>query len=126
MALGLVLAWPSSLRTRRFYEVATASTIPRRRAPIATTPFNQPRTKKTVAGGPPLGGWPSGGSAGTSPLSGGTLSGIGNTPSANYVPVDLKNPRIQQWNATLEREFPWRSSIDRKSTRLNSSHRCIS
>ena len=91
-----------------YYPTSAAQGI---RDPIATNPFNQPRTKKTVAGGPPLGGWPSGGSTGTSPLSGGTLNGIGNTPSANYVPVDLKNPRIQQWNATVEREFPWRSSI---------------
>jgi hypothetical protein len=91
-----------------YYPTSAAQGI---RDPIATNPFNQSRTKRTVAGGPALGGWPSGGSTGTSPLSGGTLNGFGNTPSANYVPVDLKNPRVQQWNATVERELPWQSSV---------------
>ena len=91
-----------------YYPTSAAQGI---RDPIATNPFNQSRTKKTVAGGAPLSGWPSGGSSGTSPLSGGTLSGFGNTPSANYVPIDLKNPRVQQWNATVERQLPWLSSI---------------
>jgi hypothetical protein len=91
-----------------YYPTSAAQGI---RDPIATNPFNQSRSKRTVAGGPLLSGWPSGGSTGTSPLSGGTLNGFGNTPSANYVPVDLKNPRIQQWNATVERELPWQSSV---------------
>lgn len=91
-----------------YYPTSAAQGI---RDPIATNPFNQGRTKRTVAGGPALSGWPSGGSSSTSPLTGGTLNGFGNTPSANYVPVDLRNPRIQQWNATVERELPWQSSI---------------
>jgi hypothetical protein len=91
-----------------YYPTSAAQGI---RDPIATNPFNQGRTKRTVDGGPPLSGWPSGGSTGTSPLTGGTLNGFGNTPSANYVPLDLKNPRIQQWNATIERELPWQSSV---------------
>jgi Carboxypeptidase regulatory-like domain/TonB dependent receptor len=91
-----------------YYPTSAAQGI---RDPIATNPFNQARTKRSVAGGPSLSGWPSSGSTGTSPLSGGTLNGFGNTPSANYVPVDLKNPRIQQWNATIERELPWQSSV---------------
>ncbi len=87
------------------------------RDPLATNTFNQARTKRQVtasdpAGSTPLSGWPSGGeTTGTSPISGGIVKGFGNTPSANYVPVDLKNPRIQQWNATVERELPWQSSF---------------
>jgi hypothetical protein len=84
-----------------YYPTSAAQGI---RDPIATNPFNQGRTKKGT------GAWPGSGS-GTTPFTGGTLNGFGNTPSANYVPVDLKNPRIQQWNATVEREIPWQSSV---------------
>jgi hypothetical protein len=81
------------------------------RDPLATNTFNQGRTKRPSATAP-LSGWPTlGETAGTSPLSGGAVAGFGNTPSSNYVPVDLKNPRIQQWNATIERELPWQSSF---------------
>jgi hypothetical protein len=92
-----------------YYPTSAAQGI---RDPLATNTFNQGRTKRSVAGGAQLSGWPTGGSSsGTSPLSGGALAGFGNTPSSNYVPVDLKNPRIQQWNATVERELPWQSSV---------------
>ncbi|HEY6375001.1 MAG TPA: TonB-dependent receptor, partial [Edaphobacter sp.] len=97
-----------------YYPTSAAQGI---RDPLATNTFNQARTKRQVtasdpAGTPPLSGWPTGGSAtGTSPFTGGVVKGFGNTPSANYVPVDLKNPRIQQWNATVERELPWQSSF---------------
>ena len=91
-----------------YYPTSAAQGI---RDPIATNPFNQGRTKRSVAGGSPLSGWPTGGATGTSPFVGGTLNGFGNTPSANYVPMDLKNPRVQQWNATVERELPWQSSV---------------
>ena len=92
-----------------YYPTSAAQGI---RDPIATNPFNNSRTKKSVAGDPPLQGWPTGGEgSGTSPISGGTINGFGNTPSANYVPVNLKNPRIQQWNATYEQQIPWQSSM---------------
>lgn len=91
-----------------YYPTSAAQGI---RDPIATNPFNQGRTKRKVAGGPPLAGWPTGGTTGSSPFVGGTLNGFGNTPSANYVPIDLKNPRVQQWNATVERELPWQTSV---------------
>ncbi len=82
------------------------------RDPIATNPFNQTYTKRTVAGGPPLQGWPTGGeTTGVSPNVGGTTSGFGNTPSANSVPVNLKNPRLQQWNATFEQQLPHAASV---------------
>ena len=91
-----------------YYPTSAAQGI---RDPIATNPFNQGRTKRNVAGGTPLSGWPGSSSTGASPLTGGTLKGFGNTPSANYVPINLENPRVQQWNATVEREIPWRSSV---------------
>ena len=82
------------------------------RDPIATNPFNQTYTKRTVAGSPPLQGWPTVGEAsGMSPNAGGATSGFGNTPSANSVPAGLRNPRLQQWNATFEQQLPYASSI---------------
>jgi hypothetical protein len=88
-----------------YYPTSAAQGI---RDPIATNPFNNGRTMNN-----PTGGWPTGGSgsSGTSPISGGTLKPFGNTPSANYVPVNLKNPRTQQWNATYEQQIPWQSSV---------------
>ena len=91
-----------------YYPTSAAQGI---RDPIATNPFNQGRTKRPATGNP-ISGWPTGGgSTGTSPISGGAVAGFGNTPSANYVPVDLKNPRIQQWNATFEQQVGWQSSL---------------
>lgn len=83
------------------------------RDPIATNPFSQAVTKRNGAGAPSLGSWPisSGGTTGNAPITGGVISGFGNTPSANYVPVDLKNPRVYQWNATFEQELGHQSSI---------------
>jgi hypothetical protein len=82
------------------------------RDPLATNTFNQTYTKRTVAGGPPISGWPVGGeTTGTSPNAGGTASGFGNTPTANSVPLGLRNPRLQQWNATFEQQLPFRSSV---------------
>ena len=92
-----------------FTPTSTAHII---RDPLATNTFNQTYTKRAVAGGPPISGWPVGGETeGTSPNVGGTTSGFGNTPTANSVPLGLRNPRLQQWNATLEKQLPLRSSI---------------
>jgi hypothetical protein len=92
-----------------FTPTSTAHII---RDPLATNTFNQTYTKRSVAGGPPISGWPTGGeSTGTAPNVGGTASGFGNTPTANSVPLNLKNPRLQQWNATFERQLPFRSSV---------------
>ena len=101
-----------------YYPTSAAQGI---RDPIATNTFNQGRTKRQPVftgsdpdpvGSPYISNWPVGGeTVGTSPLSGGIVKGFGGAPSANYVPVDLKNPRIQQWNATVEREIPWQSSL---------------
>jgi hypothetical protein len=91
-----------------FYPTSAAQGI---RDPIGTNPFNQTRTVRTATGHT-LEGWPIGGeTVGVSPLTGGSVSGFGNTPASNYVPVGLKNPRIQQWNATFEQQIPWQSSL---------------
>ena len=87
-----------------YYPTSAAQGI---RDPIATNPFNNARTVQKMTGA-----WPTTGEAApTSPNAGGTLKPFGNTPSANYVPVNLKNPRTQQWNATFEQQIPWQSSL---------------
>lgn len=92
-----------------FTPTSTAHII---RDPLATNTFNQTYTKHTAPGAPPIQGWPTGGeSSGTSPNAGGTASGFGNTPTANSVPVGLRNPRLQQWNATFEQQLPFESSV---------------
>ncbi len=92
-----------------FTPTSTAHII---RDPLATNTFNQTYTKRATAGGPAIQGWPVGGETeGTSPNVGGTPSGFGNTPTANSVPLGLRNPRLQQWNATFEKQLPLRSSI---------------
>jgi len=78
---------------------------------IGTNPFSQAATKRSAAGAP-ISGWPTGGeSAGVSPITGGAVGGFGNVPSANYVPVNLKNPRLYEWNATYEQQIPWQSTM---------------
>lgn len=92
-----------------FTPTSTAHII---RDPLATNTFNQTYSKRSVAGSPPLQGWPTPGeTVATSPNAGGIASGFGNTPTANCVPVDLKNPRLQQWNATFEQQLRFQSSI---------------
>jgi hypothetical protein len=78
---------------------------------IGTNPFNQAVTS-IAAPGAPLSGWPVGGETnGVSPNQGGIQNGFGNTPSANYVPVNLVNPRLQGWNLTYERQLARQSSV---------------
>jgi hypothetical protein len=82
------------------------------RDPIGTNAFNQRLTKRNVdANGDPLpidqqlNPWP-GFTHGFSPLTGGVVtSGFGGTPDVNAVPFGLQQPRIQQYNATYEREI---------------------
>ena len=59
----------------------------------------------------PLQPWP-GLAYGFSPLTGGVItSGFRGLPSINAVPVDLHQPRIQQYNATFERELARDTSV---------------
>lgn len=85
-----------------FYPTSAAQGV---RDPMASAPFNQGATTSGLPNG-----WP-GFAHGFSPITGGTLAAFGNTPSANAVPVGLQDPRIQQYNATFERQVGWDSSI---------------
>lgn len=85
-----------------FFPTSAAQGI---RDPIATNGFNQGVTSRTT-----LEGWP-GFQHGISPITGGTLKGFGNTPSGEAVPVNLQDPRVQQWNATFERQIGWNSTV---------------
>jgi Carboxypeptidase regulatory-like domain/TonB dependent receptor len=91
-----------------YYPTSAAQGI---RDPIATNPFNQSVTKRSVAGNP-LQGWPGNGVDGISPLSGGKVTaGFGGTPAVNLVPFDIRQPRIHQYNATFEREIGWGNAV---------------
>jgi Carboxypeptidase regulatory-like domain len=80
-----------------FYPTSAAQGI---RDAIGTNPFNQGVTSRTT-----LQGWPTGSQDGISPITGGTVQGFGNSVTANAVPLGLQTPRIQQYNATFEREI---------------------
>ncbi len=91
-----------------YYPTSAAQGI---RDPIATNPFNQGVTKRSVTGNP-LQGWPGNGVDGTSPISGGGVtSGFGGTPAVNLVPFNIRQPRIHQYNATFEREIGWGNAV---------------
>lgn len=88
-----------------YYPTTAAQGI---RDPIGTNPFNQSLTKALNPDDPnptPLSGWP-GFSHGFSPLTGGNITTDFTTlPSINAVPVGLRQPRMQQYNATFEQEL---------------------
>ncbi|MFL6208646.1 MAG: carboxypeptidase regulatory-like domain-containing protein [Pyrinomonadaceae bacterium] len=78
---------------------------------LASAPFNQGRTKTNTAS-LPLGGFPGGLTpAGVIPFTGGRINTLDNAPSANNIPFNLQQPRFEQFNATLERELPWKTGI---------------
>jgi Carboxypeptidase regulatory-like domain len=85
-----------------FYPTSAAQGV---RDPMASTPFNQGATASSLPNG-----WP-GFAHGFSPINGGTLAAFGNAPSANAVPIGLQEPRIQQYNATFERQLGWDSAV---------------
>lgn len=80
-----------------FYPTSAAQGI---RDAIGTNPFNQGVTSRTT-----LEGWPTPSQDGISPITGGTLKGFGNSVTANAVPIGIRTPQIQQYNATFEREI---------------------
>ena len=88
-----------------FYPTSAAQGI---RDPIGTNPFNQGITKALDPTNPnpmPLSRWP-GFDHGFSPLTGGNITTNFTTlPSINAVPFGLQEPRVQQYNVTVEREL---------------------
>src|SRR5262249_46479534 len=77
--------------------------------PLATNSFQVGLTKRNDAASP-LQGWP-GFTHGLSPVSGGVVNALSGIISANWVPFDLQQPRIQQYNVTFERDLGWRSAV---------------
>ncbi len=91
-----------------FYPTSAAQGI---RDALASAPFNQGRTKRNTAANP-LGGFPGGLTpAGVTPFTGGELASVGSTPSANVIPIDLEQPRIEEYNITYEREVGWNTGV---------------
>jgi hypothetical protein len=85
-----------------FYPTASAQGI---RDALASSPFNHPLTKRTT-GAAPLGGFPGGLTPpGVTPFTGGVLNSFDSFPDANSIPIDIQQPRIEQFNATFEREL---------------------
>jgi Carboxypeptidase regulatory-like domain len=90
-----------------YYPVSSAHIT---RDPMAKNSFNQTATKHSTA--VPIDGWPTpGDTTGTTPVSGGTVGGFGNSVTAEYVPVNVKNPRLYEWNATYEQQIPWQTTL---------------
>ncbi|HTG94173.1 MAG TPA: TonB-dependent receptor, partial [Pyrinomonadaceae bacterium] len=84
-----------------FYPTSSAQGI---RDALGSSPFNHGLTKSGNV--VPLGGWPGGLTpAGVTPFTGGRLNGFDAAPEANSVPFDIQQPRIEQFNATFEREL---------------------
>src|SRR6202041_4207134 len=52
-----------------------------------------------------LEGWPTASQDGISPITGGTVQGFGQSVTAHAIPINIQTPRIQQYNATFEREI---------------------
>ncbi|HEV2826855.1 MAG TPA: carboxypeptidase-like regulatory domain-containing protein [Pyrinomonadaceae bacterium] len=91
-----------------FYPTSSAQGI---RDALASSPFNHGLTR-TATAALPLGGWPGGLTpAGVTPFTGGRLNAFDAAPEANSVPFDLQQPRIEQFNATFERELPWQTGL---------------
>jgi hypothetical protein len=91
-----------------FYPTASAQGI---RDALGSSPFNHPLTKTNTAA-LPLGGFPGGLTApGVTPFTGGRLNGFDSFPDANSIPIDIQQPRIEQFNATYEREFLSQTAI---------------
>ncbi len=89
-----------------FYPTAAAQGI---RDPLATNSFQVGLTKRSTAESA-LQGWP-GAVHGISPMSGGTVNALSSVISANWVPFGLKQPRIHQYNVTVEQEIGWQTGV---------------
>jgi hypothetical protein len=91
-----------------FFPTSAAQGI---RDALASSPFNQGRTKRSFTD-TPLGGLPGGLTPpGITPFSGGLLNTVNNTPAANAIPFDLQQPRLEEFNITYERELGWNTGV---------------
>ena len=89
-----------------FYPTSAAQGI---RDPLATNSFQVGLTKRVTATAP-LSGWP-GFDHGFSPMSGGSVNSLSGLIAGNWVPFDLKQPTIHQYNVTFERDIGWRTAV---------------
>ena len=89
-----------------YYPTSAAQGI---RDPLATNTFNQAVTNRPATGNP-ISGWPTASYSGV-PIAGGTHAGFGNQPTASAVDINIKDPRIHQYNVSLEREVGWNSAV---------------
>lgn len=80
---------------------------------LTSSPFNQGITFRNTSAAP-LGAWPY-------PFTGGVQGSLGSAPSANAIPFDLQQPRLQQFNLTFERELMAKTSlrVSYLGTRMN-------
>ncbi len=90
-----------------FYPTSAAQGI---RDPLATNSFQVGITKNSTAASP-LSGWPGAGGAATSPVSGGVPNALSGIISGNWVPFNLKQPRVHQYNVTFERSLGWQTGL---------------
>ncbi len=74
------------------------------RDPISTNGFNQALTKANGTVNPPLQPWPT-------PMTGGDVVLDSSAFSVNAVPVGLRTPLVQQYNATFERQFGFKTAV---------------
>lgn len=84
-----------------FYPTSAAQGI---RDPLATNSFQVSLTKNSTGVNGSLSGWPT-------PLAGGTQTALSGLISGNWVPFDLKQPRIHQFNVTFERDLGWDTAV---------------
>jgi len=87
-----------------YFPTAAAQGI---RDPLSTNGFNQALNKitdPTVPNSTPLQPWPT-------PMTGGAVQLNTSAFSINAVPVGLQQPRVQQYNATYERELGLKTSV---------------
>lgn len=89
-----------------FYPTSAAQGI---RDPLATNSFQVGLTKISN-GTSTLQGWP-GYNGSVSPLSGGQVNALSGIVSGNWVPFNLKQPQVHQYNVTYERELGWQTGI---------------
>ena len=74
------------------------------RDPISTNGFNQSLTKQNGTVNPPIQKWPN-------PMTGGDVVLDSSAFSINAVPVGLRTPMVQQYNATFERQLGMKTAV---------------